>query len=157
MFDTTNSNAMRISGIQSANTVDLTSSDWQTKADASVLNKWICLSVHWDVPGGATGSSCWVNVKKVKSFRAATSTGSTQMTSDLDPNGVAGLNDIQWSSDIQMFLLYKGFPLNDLIIKAHHKMICEGYGVDHVRISFSWVSDVIGHRLFFHWTWHALC
>ena len=58
VFDPTNSNAMRISKVQGANTVDVTSSDWPFKADASVLNKWICLSVYWDVPGGATGSSC---------------------------------------------------------------------------------------------------
>ena len=132
VFDPTNSNAMRISGVQGANTVDVTSSDWQSKADTSVLNKWICLSIHWDVPAGATGSSCWVNGKKVKTFRAAPSVGSIKMTfGDLDPNGVAGLN-----GDIQMFLLYKGFSLADLIIKAHHKMICERYGVDHARISF---------------------
>ena len=104
VFDPTNSNAMRILGVQGANTVDLASSDWQSKADASVLNKWICPSVHWDVPGGATGSLCWVNGKKMITFRAATSVGSTQMTfGDLDPNGIAGLD-----GDIQMFLLYKG-------------------------------------------------
>ena len=132
VFDPTNSNAMRISGVQGASTVDLTSSDWQTKADASVLNKWICLSVHWDVPAGAAKSSCWVNGKKVKTFRAATSAGATQMTfGDFGTNGIAGLN-----GDIQMFLLYKRFSLDDLIIKAHHKMICERYGVDHTPISF---------------------
>ena len=43
--------------------------------------------------------------KKLKSFIAATSVGSTQMTfGDLNPNGIARLD-----VDIQMFVLYKGF------------------------------------------------
>ena len=46
-----------ISGIQNAGNVLVTSSDWKTKADASELNKWICLSCHWNVPEGENGSS----------------------------------------------------------------------------------------------------
>ena len=66
-------NNLIISGVHRINKITVTSSDWQTKADASVLNKWHCLSVHWDVPAGAGKSSCWVNGKKVKTFRAKTS------------------------------------------------------------------------------------
>ena len=106
--------------------------DWQTKANASELNKWCCMSIHWDALAGTVGSSCWVNGKKIKSFQARNSQGSNQMTfGDLDPNGIAGLN-----GDIQLFLLYKGWRMPELIIKAHHKMICERYGVDHDEISF---------------------
>ena len=105
----------------------VTSLDWKTKANASELNKWCCLSVHWDVSGGEKKSSCWVNTKKIKSFTARSSTGSTQMTfGDLNPNGVAGLD-----GDIQLFLVYKGSVMSDRLIRAHHKMICERYGVDH--------------------------
>ena len=122
-----------ISGVKTLNSIELGAADWKTKANASELNKWCCLSVHWDVPAGDKKSSCWVNGKKVKAFHAKTSVGSTQMTfGDLDPNGVAGLN-----GDIQLFLLYKGWGMADLIIKAHHKMICERYGVDHDAISFT--------------------
>ena len=125
-------NNLLISGVHGTDNIEVTSSGWQTKADASVLNKWHCLSIHWDVPARAGKSSCWVNGKKVKTFQAKTSSGSTQMTfGDLDPNGIAGLN-----GDIQLFLLFKGWGMADLIIKAHHKMICERYGVDHDRISF---------------------
>ena len=110
----------------------VTASDWQTKADASELNKWCCMSIHWDVPAGNGKSSCWVNGKKVKSFTARTSAGSNQMTfGDLDPNGIAGLN-----GNIQLFLLYKGFGMADLIIKAHHKMLCERFYIDHDPITF---------------------
>ena len=117
-------NNLLISGVHGTNNVEVTSSDWQTKADASVLNKWHCLSVHWDVPAGANKSSCWVNGKKVKTFRAKTSPGSnTLVFGDLDPGKLAPLN-----GDIQLFLLYKGWNMDELIIKAHHKMICERYG-----------------------------
>ena len=112
--------------------IDVGGNDWKTKANASELNKWCCLSIHWDVPAGAGHSSCWVNGKKVKAFQARTSSGSNQMTfGDLNPNGIVGLK-----GDIQLFLLYKVWGMADLIIKAHHKMICERYGVDHDEISF---------------------
>ena len=112
--------------------ITISGNDWQTNANASVTNKWHCMSIHWDVPAGAKKSSCWVNGKKVKTFQARTSNGSNQMTfGDLDPNGIAGLN-----GDIQLFLLYKGWGMSDLIIKAHHKMICERYGVVHDSITF---------------------
>ena len=130
-FNPKNNNNLIISGTTNQK-IEVGGNDWQTKANATELNKWCCLSIHWDVPAGANKSSCWVNGKKVKSFSARTSSGSNRMTfGDLDPNGVAGLN-----GDIQLFLLYKGWGMTELIIKAHHKMICERYGVDHDEISF---------------------
>ena len=130
-FNPKNNNNLIISGTQNQK-IEVGRNDWQTKANATELNKWCCMSIHWDVPAGANKSSCWVNGKKVKAFTARTSPGSTRMTfGDLDPNGVAGLN-----GDIQLFLLYKGWGMTKLIIKAHHKMICERYGVDHDAISF---------------------
>ena len=131
-YNPLNSNSLVISGTTNQKRIEVIGSDWKTKANASELNKWCCLSIHWDVPAGAKKSSCWVNGKKVNFFTARTSPGSTQMTfRDLNPNGGAGLN-----GHIQLFLLYKGWGMSDLIIKAHHKMICERYGVDHDAISF---------------------
>ena len=131
VYNPLNSNSLVISGTTNQR-IEVTGSDSKSKANASELAKWCCLSNHWDVPAGAKKSSCWVNGKKVKSFQARTSQGSTQMTfGDLNPNGGAGLN-----GDIQLFLLYKGWGMSDLIIKAHHKMICERYGIDHDAISF---------------------
>ena len=130
-FNPKNNNNLLISGTTNQKT-EVGRNDWQTKANATELNKWCCMSIHWDVPAGANNSSCWVNGKKVKAFTARTSSGSNRMTfGDLDPNGIAGLN-----GDIQLFLLYKGWGMSELIIKAHHKMICERYGVDHDAISF---------------------
>ena len=126
-----NNNNLIISGTTNQK-IEVGGSDWKTKANATELNKWHRMSIHWDVPAGVKKSSSWVNGKKVKSFQARTSQGSNQMTfGDLDPSGVAGLN-----GDIQLFLLYKGWGMSELIIKAHHKMICERYGVDHDQISF---------------------
>ena len=50
---------------------------------------------------------------------------------DINPTKTVPLD-----GDVQVFLLYKGCVLDDLIIKAHHKMICGRYGVDHARITF---------------------
>ena len=131
-FNPLSSNSLIISGTTNQKRVEVGGNDWKTKANASELNKWCCLSIHWDVPAGAKKSSCWVNGKKVKNFTSRTSQGSTQMTfGDLDPNGLAGLK-----GDIQLFLLYKGWGMSDLIVKAHHKMICERFGVDHDAITF---------------------
>ena len=111
------------------NNVQVKAADWKSKANATALNKWICLSVHWDVPGA---SSVWVNGKKVKSFQARAVSGERGMSlGDVHSNGTAGLN-----GDIQFFVLYKAQYMSDLIIKAHHKMICERYGVDHDGITF---------------------
>ena len=111
------------------NNVQVKAADWKSKANATTLGIWICLSVHWDVPGA---SSVWVNGKKVKSFQARAVSGERGMSlGDVHSNGTAGLN-----GDIQFFVLYKAQYMSDLIIKAHHKMICERYGVDHDEITF---------------------
>ena len=111
------------------NNVQVKAADWKSRANATALDKWICLSVHWDVPGA---SSVWVNGKKVKSFQARAVSGERGMSlGDVHSNGTAGLN-----GDIQFFVLYKAQYMSDLIIKAHHKMICERYGVDHDEITF---------------------
>ena len=110
-----------ISGVKNADNVLVTSFDWKSKVDVSEVNKWICLSCHWNVPEDENGSSLWVNGKKVKEFTAATSVGSTKMTfGDLDPSGIAGLD-----GNIQMFLLYKEFAMDERVILAHHQVFCE--------------------------------
>ena len=52
---------------------------------------------------------------------------------DLNPNQeIASLH-----GDIQMFLLFKAFSMDEIRIKAHHKMICERFHIDHDAIYFS--------------------
>ena len=105
---------------------------YQSKANAGELNKWICLSIHWDVPGGNNASETWCNGKKLANFKARTSSGSNQMTfGDLNPSGIAGLK-----GDIAFYCLYKGKNLTESNIKLHHYVLCKWYAVDHDPISF---------------------
>ena len=100
-------------------------SDYKTNANAGELNKWICLSIHWDVPGGSNKSSAWCNKQKLGSFTAKTSPGSTQMTfGDIDPGGIAPLD-----GSIPFFGLYKGFVLSDDLIELHHKVLFNRYSI----------------------------
>ena len=100
--------------------------DYESKANASELNKWISLSVHWDVPGGSEASEIWCNGKKLANFTARSSTGSNQMTfGDLNPNGKAGLK-----GDIAFYCLYKGEKHDELRIKLHHHVMCNWFLVD---------------------------
>ena len=106
---------------------------YQSKANASELNKWVCLSIHWDVPGGNNASEVWCNGKKLANFAAKTSPGSNTMTfGDLNPSGIAGLK-----GDIAFFCLYKGKNLTESNIKLHHRVLCEWYAVDHDPISLN--------------------
>ena len=55
---------------------------FKTKANAGELNKWICLSVHWDnhtTPVG-NNSSVYCNGKKLANLESKATIGSTQMT-----------------------------------------------------------------------------
>ena len=105
---------------------------YQTKANPSELNKWCCLSIHWNVPAGANESSVWCNGKQLANFEARTSAGSNQMTfGDLDPNGIAGLN-----GSIILFGLQKGQAITDTDIKLHHHVFCNNwYKIDHDPIT----------------------
>ena len=106
---------------------------YQSKANAGKLNKWICLSIHWDVPGGKNTSETWCNGKKLANFTARTSAGSKTMTfGDLNPSGIAGLK-----GDIAFYCLYKGKNLTESNIKLHHRVLCEWYAVDHDPISLN--------------------
>ena len=130
---TTPAEASEFSRVSGGNYIEVTSSEYQAKATLSDLNKWHCVSIHWEAKRGAGGKRfVWANGKKLKSFTAASSLGATTMVfGDINPTKTVPLD-----GDVQMFLLYKGYVLDDLIIKAHHKMICERYSVDHARISF---------------------
>ena len=106
---------------------------YQSKANAGELNKWICLSIHWDVPGGNNASEVWCNGKKLANFTARTSAGSNTMTfGDLNPSGIAGLK-----GDIAFYCLYKGENLTETNIKLHSQVLCKWYAVNHDPISLN--------------------
>ena len=107
--------------------------DYQSRANAGELNKWICLSIHWDVPGGNNASQVWCNGKKLANFTARTSPGSNTMTfGDFKPAGRAGLK-----GDIAFYCLYKGENLTETNIKLHHQVLCKWYAVNHDPISLN--------------------
>ena len=109
------------------------SGPYLTNANSGELNKWICLSIHWNVPAGANKSSVWCNGKKLCDFTARTSAGSNQMTfGDLNPSGIAGLDGL-----IAFFGLYKNKFIADSDIKLHHHVLCKNwYNITHDAIVF---------------------
>ena len=73
----------------------------KTNAYPDVLNKFVCLSVHWDVPSGPNGSSVYCNGNFLTKFETRTSPGSSKMTfGNLNPQGVAGSG---FNGDIALF------------------------------------------------------
>ena len=106
--------------------------NYLTKANAGELNKWCCLSIHWNISAEANKSSAWCNGKKLCDFTARTSSGSNQVTfGELDPNGVARLD-----GSIALFALYKDRVISDPDIRLHHHMFCKNcYYIDHDPIT----------------------
>ena len=104
--------------------------DYQSKANAGEIGKWICLSVHWNIP--TETSFVYTNGKKLVDFTSRTSQGSKIMTfGDLNPSGIAPFN-----GKIASFLLYKNKRMTSRDILLHHKVLCKWYGVDHDEIIF---------------------
>ena len=104
--------------------------DYQSKANAGEINKWNCLSVHWNIPSET--SFVYSNGKKLAEFTSRSSIGSPQMTfADLNPNGIA-----PFYGKYACFLLYKNKRMVKRDILLHHKVLCKWYGVDHDKIIF---------------------
>ena len=104
--------------------------DYKSKANAGEINKWNCLSVHWNIP--TEKSFVYCNGKKITDFISRTSVGSSLMTfADLNPSGIAG-----FKGKIASFLLYKNKRMTTRDILLHHKVLCKWYGVDHDEIIF---------------------
>ena len=103
---------------------------YKTKANPGILNKWVCLSVQWNIPSETSYVYC--NGKKLTDFTARTSVGSLQMTfGDLNPSGIA-----PFYGKISCFLLYKNKRMTTRDIMLHHSVLCKWYGVDHDPITF---------------------
>ena len=62
---------------------------YKTKANAGLINKWICLSCHWYLP--SVKSYVYCNGRKLIYFISNTSLGSNQMTfGDINPSDKVG-------------------------------------------------------------------
>ena len=104
---------------------------FQTKANASELNKWICLSVHWNI--SSETSYVYINGKSICVFISRTSKGSNKLTiADLNPNGISGMD-----GSIGAFILYKNRRMNKRDILLHHHVLCsKWFNIDHDPITF---------------------
>ena len=93
----------------------------QSNAYPGVLNQFVCLSVHWDVPQGVNGSTVYCNGKLLTTFQARTSLGDNKLCfGNLNPQGVTGAG---LDGDIALFLLYRN-RMDERSIKLHHKVFC---------------------------------
>ena len=105
----------------------------KSNAYPGVLNKFVCLSVHWDVPAGINGSTVYCNGKLLAKFESRTSQDDNQLCfGNLNPNGVSGAG---LDGDIALFLLYRN-RMDERSIKLHHKVFCNSYQITYDPINF---------------------
>ena len=104
---------------------------YKNKANPSEINKWICLSIHWNQSAGTNGSFVYCNGQKLSSFTTITTQGSSRMIiCDINLTGVAPLK-----GDKAMFILYR-HKMEESDILLHHKCICEKwFNIDHKPIN----------------------
>ena len=104
--------------------------DYQNKANAGEIGKWICLSVHWNIP--TEKSFVYCNGKMLTEFTNRSSIGSVQMTfGDLNPSSIA-----PFYGKIACFLLYKNKRMLQRDILLHHKVLSKWFGVNIDEIIF---------------------
>ena len=104
---------------------------FKNKANASALNVWICLSVHWNV--ASEKSFIYINGQEICQFTSRISPGSNKLTiGDLNPSGISGMD-----GSISAFLLYKGKKMLKRNILLHHHVLCsKWFNIDHEPITF---------------------
>ena len=98
---------------------------YQTKANAGELNKWICLSIHWnaDTTPNTDESSVYCNGKQLTSFTAKTSTGDTKLTiGDIKNN-----TNSPFDGSIIFFSVYKYEKMSHQEIAFYHYILCNSY------------------------------
>ena len=67
--------------------------DYLLNANAGELNKWICLSIQWNMLAGNHGYSVWCNGQKLCNFICRVSRGSSSMSfGDLNRDGIYRLD-----------------------------------------------------------------
>ena len=103
---------------------------FKNKANAAELNKWICLSVHWNIANET--SFVYINGQQICQFQSRVSQGSNKLTiGDLNPTGVSGLDGY-----ISSFLLYTNKRMTRRDILLHHHVLCsKWFNIDHDPIT----------------------
>ena len=105
---------------------------YKTKANAGTLNKWICLSCHWDndtTPAG-NNSSVFCNRKKLANFKSKVTSGSTQTAL----GDISTTTNTPLDGNIIFFSILKYKKMTDQEILFYHYVLCNMYNVDHDKI-----------------------
>ena len=104
-------------------------SAFKSKANAGNLNKWICLSIHWDMgPSPVTNeSSVYCNGKKLTAFTAKNTTGDTKLTLGNIKNSDTSPLD----GSIFFFSVLKYKKMVEKEILFYHYILCNLYNVEH--------------------------
>ena len=106
---------------------------FKSKADAGELNKWICLSVHWDTDSSplTDQSSVYCNGKLLQVFTSRSRTGNTKLViGDLKNDVFAPLD-----GNIIFFSVLKYQKMREKEIKFYHYILCNLFNVEHDKIS----------------------
>ena len=104
---------------------------FKNKANASTLNKWICLSVHWNI--SSETSFVYINGQEICQYQSRVSQGSFKVTiGDLNPSGISGMD-----GSIAAFILYKNKRMSKRDILLHHYVFCsKWFNIDYEPITF---------------------
>ena len=106
---------------------------YQSKANAGALNKWVCLSIHWDMytTPNNNESSVYCNGKKLTSFTSKTVSGDTTLTIGDIKNGT----NSPFDGSISFFSILKHEKMTEKEILFYHYVLCNLYNVDHDPIN----------------------
>ena len=107
---------------------------YKYKTNAGDINKWKCLSIHWDnyTTQTSNNSSVYCNGQMLTDFQSRSSVGRNNMTfDDINPSGIAPLK-----GDISFFAIYKGKEIEENDILLHHHVLCKWCNIDTVDFVF---------------------
>ena len=103
---------------------------YKTKGNAGEINKWVCLSIHWDnYTTPATGAGkVYCNRQKLADIQSRSSPDSTKMTfGNISISRIA-----PFKGDISFLAVYKGRLINEKDILLHHNVLCNLFNIDTV-------------------------
>ena len=106
---------------------------YKTKANAGEINKWMCLSIHWDnyTTPKTNESFIYCNGKQICHFESVTTTGDVK----LSLGNIKNDNNGPLNGSIIFFSVLKYQKMTQEEIKFYHYVLCNLYNVDHDPIN----------------------
>ena len=106
---------------------------YKTKAKAGELNKWVCLSIHWDnyTTPKTQESKLYINGQEICYFKSIDKTGDVKLI----------LGDLKNSSyfpldgSIAFFSVLKYQKMTNKEILTYHYLLCNLWNIDHLPIN----------------------